>query len=377
MPFLRLIEEIYRTGSETHDWPALINRVAEHIGVRSGLVGITDFSTGYAEPTIHTHGLDTDPLYNRWVGEFDFENPWTKDSAPLTQGQIITGAEARPLNEFRGLPIYSDVFTPLEIDDTLVAALSTEGPRVLFLAVYSDRAHGPFEQADRDRLRPLVPHLVRAASLETMILDAGMREQLNRAALDEIDFAIYAISGLKADPLNRQADELLASGDGLVSRSGRLRATEHDSNEALQKHLNTAGGGLSIPSVPTATPFPLRRGVNRLPLTCWAIPTSKRLETGLARLVQPGGALLFVGDPERRPELTSETVASLFGLTPAEARVAAAIASGETPREYAERHGLTQNTVRWTLKQVHSKLGVRRQLDLASMVLRAVPGLHH
>ncbi len=82
-----------------------------------------------------------------------------------------------------------------------------------------------------------------------------------------------------------------------------------------------------------------------------------------------------MGDPERRPEPASETIARLFDLTPAEARVAAAVAGGETPREYAERQNLKLNTVRWTLKQVQSKLGTRRQLDIASIVVRAVPGL--
>ena len=374
MTVLRLIEKIYQTGAETHDWSALIDGVAEHIGVRSGLVGITNFSTGHAEPSIHTYGLDSDALYNHWIGDFGFENPWTDAFPPLIQGQIVTGAEALSLNEFRRLPIYSDVFRPLEIDDTLVAALSTEGPRVLIMAVYGDRAHGPFEQAHRDRLRPLVPHLVRAASLETMILESGIRDRLSRAALDEIEFAIYSISALRAVPLNTRAEALLVSGDGLVSKSDRLRATHFTSNETLQECIEAAGGGRRLPPVAIATPFPLLRGEGRLPLTCWTIPTSTPVETGLARLATISGALLFVGDPERRPPLASETVARLFGLTPAEARVASAIASGETPREYAERRGLRENTVRWTLKQVQSKLGVRRQLDIASVVLRATPG---
>ncbi len=272
MPLLGLIEEIYRTGSETHDWPALVGQVAEYIGVQSGMVGITDFNTGCAEPIIHPHGLDIDPLYDIWVGEFGFANPWTAGIGPLVQGQITTGTETVPLHDFRSHSLYSDVFSPLDIDDTLVAALSTQGPRVLLLAVYCDRAHGPFGQKDRDRLRPLVPHLVRAASLETMILESGIREQMNRAALDEIEFAIYSIKALEAQPLNRRAEELVASGDGLVSRSNRLRATDDASNEALQKYLFAAGAGLRLPSVSTATPFPLRRSAEA--------PTGSRSHAG-------------------------------------------------------------------------------------------------
>ena len=374
-PLLRLIEEIYRTGSESHDWSGLVGQVAEYFGARSGTVGISDFSTGYADPVIHPFGLDEDILYQRWASEFGFENPWTEENDQILNGGIAIGSEIVPLPELRDIPLYTDVLKPLGIEDTMVSAISTSGTRVLFMALYRDRAHDLFDRHDRERLRPLVPHLVRASAVENMILDAGIRDQLHRAVFDEIEFAVFTIVQLKVEPMNQKAEELLSSGDGLIAEFGRLKAIDEDSDRILQESLVAAGAGLTPPSVATATPFPLRRGEGRLPLTSWAIPVSNRSESGLMKLVRTGGAMLFVGDPERRPELASETVARLFHLTPAEARLAVAIVRGETPREYAESQNLRENTVRWTLKQVQSKMGTRRQLDIASAIIRAIPKL--
>ena len=372
---LDLIDQIYRTGSESHDWAGLLGHTARFVGATSGALGITDHTTGNAESSIFQNGLDEDLLYDRWLGEFNFDTPWARMGYIPKEGEIKSGASLLPVDELRALPLYSGALEPLGIEDCLVASLRTLEDRVTILALYRGRAQGPFGRTERDRFQPLVPHFVRSSHLEALLAKAQVRERAIRGALDEIGFAIFTISEFKPEPLNRQAEALLMKGDGLMQTAGRLRAMDPSSDEAFQASLRAAGGGHSRPPVATATPFPLRRGIGRLPLTCWTVPISPKSETGLAGLGQPGIALLFVGDPEDHAELPSATVARLFDLTAAEARLASAIALGETLREYAERQGVSENTARWTVKRVQSKLGVRRQLDIASILLRAVPGL--
>ena len=59
----------------------------------------------------------------------------------------------------------------------------------------------------------------------------------------------------------------------------------------------------------------------------------------------------------------------LYGLTPSEARVACAVASGESLESYASAHGISVSTVRWTMKQLLAKTGARRQADLVRILL--------
>jgi DNA-binding CsgD family transcriptional regulator len=62
--------------------------------------------------------------------------------------------------------------------------------------------------------------------------------------------------------------------------------------------------------------------------------------------------------------LSAEALEQQFGLTPAEARLAVALASRRTLDEYATLAGVSMNTVRSTLKGVFAKTGCNRQSEL-------------
>ena len=87
-----------------------------------------------------------------------------------------------------------------------------------------------------------------------------------------------------------------------------------------------------------------------------------------------GSTLVLLTDPDARREPPRAELLQLLSLTPAEARVAALVGAGLTPREAALRLGLSEGTVRSTLKEVFSKLGVRRQAELVRLVARLDPG---
>jgi DNA-binding CsgD family transcriptional regulator len=60
---------------------------------------------------------------------------------------------------------------------------------------------------------------------------------------------------------------------------------------------------------------------------------------------------------------------ALYGLTPAEAKVAAGLAEGRTSAEIAARHSVSIGTLRNQLKAVFFKTGARRQAELVRLVL--------
>lgn len=62
----------------------------------------------------------------------------------------------------------------------------------------------------------------------------------------------------------------------------------------------------------------------------------------------------------------------LFHLTAAEARVAHAVARGETVNVLADKLGLSRETIRAQLKTVFLKTGVRRQADLIALLASGI-----
>lgn len=94
--------------------------------------------------------------------------------------------------------------------------------------------------------------------------------------------------------------------------------------------------------------------VRALPLTSslWGSPAV------LGLVNEPGESRL--GEPE--------TILHLMGLTPAEARIAHLVGLGATRGVAARKLGVSENTIRSTLKVVHSKLKINRRAELANLV---------
>jgi DNA-binding CsgD family transcriptional regulator len=80
-------------------------------------------------------------------------------------------------------------------------------------------------------------------------------------------------------------------------------------------------------------------------------------------------ALLIFGDPDANPSTPTQALIELYGLTPAEARLMAALVDGERLEDYADRQQISINTVRTQSKQIFAKTGHGRQADLIREVL--------
>ena len=81
-------------------------------------------------------------------------------------------------------------------------------------------------------------------------------------------------------------------------------------------------------------------------------------------------AVITLVDLEACPELPDEPLRAVFGLTPAEARLAQRIARGDSPEEIAERFGVAPGTVRAQLKSLFQKTHTHRQAQLVSLLAR-------
>ncbi|WP_138472696.1 helix-turn-helix transcriptional regulator [Poseidonocella sp. HB161398] len=67
---------------------------------------------------------------------------------------------------------------------------------------------------------------------------------------------------------------------------------------------------------------------------------------------------------------SAETLRAVFGLTRSEALVAAGISHGLSLREISDELSLSIETTRTYSKRIYSKLGISRQSELVSQVLR-------
>ncbi|PWT75414.1 MAG: hypothetical protein C5B60_05370 [Chloroflexi bacterium] len=99
-----------------------------------------------------------------------------------------------------------------------------------------------------------------------------------------------------------------------------------------------------------------------------------------ASLENPGRrTLVKLGQLEARLEcilsgqLDNQVLRHLYCLTPAEIRITVAMFQGKSVEAYAKEAGLTINTARWHMKQVHAKLDVHNQAELTQKLLQCQP----
>jgi DNA-binding CsgD family transcriptional regulator len=93
-----------------------------------------------------------------------------------------------------------------------------------------------------------------------------------------------------------------------------------------------------------------------------------------ARDIFAGIGAMIVATRVEAPRLPfADLLGGLFDLTPAESRLARAIAGGVTIQAYAATAMVSAETVRTQLKSVMSKTGTHRQTDLVRLLVATTP----
>ena len=183
---------------------------------------------------------------------------------------------------------------------------------------------------------------------------------------------VHLDSGGRIIEANGRAHRLLRQGDGLFDDDGLLRARLAANNDRLQALVGRALPRLAD-EFPRSGSMTVARSPPRPQLVVHVSPVPVRqMDFGARRVA----ALVLVVDPAGRPRVGARRLATAFGLTPVESRVAARLAEGRSVREIAASEGYQEGYVRWLLKQVYRKHGLSGQVALVRLVL-AADGLPH
>ena len=161
-----------------------------------------------------------------------------------------------------------------------------------------------------------------------------------------------------------RARDLLRNGESLLNHDGYLHARTAEDDRRLQRVLAQALPGSGHPGSACSITFAQASKGPRIGLHLTPVDRG-RAGLGFGRLA----VLALLVDPLARPNLDPDQVAASLGLSPAEARVAVALAAGSSMREIATATQRAQSTVQELVKRIHAKLGISRRADLVRMVL--------
>jgi len=218
-----------------------------------------------------------------------------------------------------------------------------------------DGAYRARDMAVLDRLRP---HLVRAGLVAARLALGRARAAVETLERIGLAAAVIGPSGkviAANDLLDAMAPALIPTAHGGIAindpaRNAELRA-------ALQSPGGAGGEGRSLS-------IPIAGAGGQPPLIVHLLPVR-----GQAQDIFSGGRMLMVVSTiARKPGPQPELLYALFDLSPAEARLTAALLGGATPKEIAAAGGVAISTVRSQIRSILAKTGVRRQAELTQLL---------
>jgi DNA-binding CsgD family transcriptional regulator len=220
-----------------------------------------------------------------------------------------------------------------------------------------------------------LPHIARAWRVKRTLVEWESLAGTLKFVLDRLERAVL-VTGPdgRVRFANRAADALLSRGDRIDARQGRLRAARSYYNDALVSLIDRAaqtGLGAGTAAV-DAISIPSADG--NAPLAIVAEPLAPAHSDRLGHSTAPG-AVLFISDSEASNDPSLERLRVVYGLTRAEARLTSLVVKGHGIASAAKLLRISQNTVKFHLKTVFSKVDVSRQTQLVRRVLADVGGL--
>ena len=287
-------------------------------------------------------------------------HPWSRKLMRYGNGSVVDSFDIMTREEFAETEFFRNFLEPWGIDRLVAVLLDRRGGERLGLML-----PGP---GDRDverlkrGLRILAPHMQRAMRISDRIATLERAAGAARAAADAAPFAIFSLD----DQLNILAANARA---GRYERAGFIRTAQDRfafTHPPSQKRLldlvkSPDPAGLAFQTVGDAD--------RECPVLVARVTRQSAQQIGGVRL----GASLIVtlgSSPGETPVVEIDRVAQWFGLTPAEARLAVALAAGDTLQDYAALRAVSLNAVRFLLKGIFRKTGATSQAQLVALLAR-------
>ncbi|WP_129791252.1 hypothetical protein [Sphingosinicella sp. CPCC 101087] len=235
--------------------------------------------------------------------------------------------------------------------------------------------HRDFDRAQEGALHNLLPHLRQTMRLSAAMNEARFSASALERACDVVRTGlILCDTAGKVRWMNRSAETAIHASPFLKLRADRLYGVRAADASALRKVLSAARGGGNDHSVAVLGD----QDAGALQLLCVPI--------GRPACEDPTGTLrdlraIFLSSPGAPLPIPPEDLMRLFSLSPAEARLASAIAAGASVSSYSQSRGISVGTARIQLKQIFAKTQAAKQAELVrqlcgSVVAQTLSRLH-
>jgi DNA-binding CsgD family transcriptional regulator/PAS domain-containing protein len=363
----QLIEAIYEAALE----PSVLDDVLAWMRARVGATANLCFATSPEGPRPwHLHGFDAGffAAYTEHYHDQDIYIEGALARGLMQPCAVLPGEVLVDNAAVRRSAMVNELLYPNDFGRMCASPVHMAPQGMVALTFLRRRGAEPFGEEDVAFLQAIVPHFGRAARLRLRLEQQTPRPSWTLELLDTLPWGVILLD-VRERPLlvNREAERILRQPDGLrLDRRGLFAEHPDDTRRlrrALASTLARAGDGAWA-----GADVQLRRPSGARPLLLTIVPVGRSV---LPKSIGPGPlrAMVHVFDPASRRPTPIERLRALYGLTPAEARLACEMLGGSSLQDAADKFEVAIGTARNQLKQIFAKTDTRRQAELVRLLL--------
>jgi DNA-binding CsgD family transcriptional regulator/PAS domain-containing protein len=356
-----LLDLIYDAATEQELWRSVLTEIADLTGSQGGIL----FGQSLLRQVFFDYNGRLSEECNRAYKERHLRNPWALSMAPQPVGRLVLSDEVVPLAALRRTAFFDQVLHPQDVaHNTMIKLAGSNDFHAAFNLCRSAR-QGPLPAEMRRLVERLVPHMSRTIRLGFRIEGYRALQHAQYQVLDRLSSGIVVLDrSARVLFANRAASAMAADGGPLGLRNARLSTAFPADAQRLDALVAAATRGDAIIST-MSLPHPHDGRLLMVQITSLRSRDLDRLgDLGL----RDAAAMVIIRDPAQPLDIPLAWIMDAYGLTPAEARVALASASGLSISEAAHRLNISPNTVKTHLRRVFSKTGITRATELARLV---------
>ena len=369
---LDLVDGIYEAALEPKRWFSFLDRLADSISADAICLFLR---CPQLEHSGRLFSVGVEPAWEMAYAQFHVLSAgWSAKSAAIREEVIVHGKSVFPFDPAQKSDLYDEWMRPNGYRFTLGANLRSKGrASSLNLAAMRSWQAQPFGLPEQQLCSMLLPHLQRTLEIYERAHQAGVERDSMRQALDRLSLGVLATDEhARVLWANRAAEELVRKSETLVIDRDGLHATRSEQASRLQELIAEAGAGAPRQGQLAGKALSIPRGRAHTPLD--VVVTSASGTAPLGGRASHTSAI-FISDPEQRNPTPVAPLRALYGLTRAEASLAALLAVGCTLAEAADQLGIVLSTARTQLRSIFSKTNTHQQSALVRLLTQGVASL--
>ncbi len=369
---LELVSDFYSASLDSRFWPTALSKLREAVDAGAIALASHDLMTG-AGSLSHAVGIDVGEM-QAYADIYARNDPWLQvDRSLWAAGAVQRDEDLIPAAETRDNEFVRHWLEPQGYAHQLFAVLDRQGARILLLYAARSSAAGSFTEAHIQLLKRLLPYFQRGLRAGVLLERTNALKQAAHEALDALPVGVLIVGvGGAVLAANQVGREVMAARDVFTLGRGGLELAREGRTVLVRDLVLDSARQQTGNRRPIPLSFSVARPAGQRPVAVSICPVA---DADAAGSHEEPAAIVFVGDPDRTGEVDEGRLRQLYGLTNAEARVAALLARGYRLDEIAELLGVAYETTRKHLKKVLSKIETDRQADLVRTIVTGPGGL--